>query len=219
MPYHTNLFDLPDLKIDLPNEVPQTFRNKNDCIVIGERKFHLNKSRTKFISVGLAYDFNYEPYVKLCGNKCDAIIFNKEEWKIFLKYQGVITNNLHNKILNESIETENFYIEFEEVVNSMVAKISKNNSYVYLGYETICNLWECIPLIEYRLDILERLQFPNYFKIVQKGLQNQTGNIFENALNLLQPRTNLNSENVFMIMELIYLHPKVFESENEKSYI
>jgi hypothetical protein len=222
MSYHTNIFDLPDLKIDLPNNLPPAFQNKNDCVVIGERKFHLNKSRTKFLSIGLAHDFNYEPFVKLSGNKCDVILFNREEWKYFLTYQGIVTNYFCSNDLMDSIETENFRVDFEQVQNSRVVKISKNNSYIYLGYETICNLWERTPLIEYRLDILERLQFTNYFKIVQKGLQTYAGNIFDNALNLLQPSKNRNSENVSMIMELIYLYPKIFEAEcgrNEKSYV
>lgn len=208
-----NFFSSPELTLDKSNDFPPTFQNKDKCAVLGERKFHLNKSKTKYVSVGISYDYKYESCVKLSGNKCNTIIFNAEDWKQFLSYQGVITDYIYSNDTTNPIDTGKFSIQFEELPYCRSVKVVKNNSYIYLGYESICKLWEYIPLLEYRLNILQRLQFPNYFKIVQKGLQAQDGDIFENALNLLQPSENPNSENICMIMELIYVYPEIFEIE------
>lgn len=209
----SSIFSLPELKSDLSENLPQACQNKSDLVVIGERKYQLNKSKSKFVSTGLSYDYWYAPCIKLTGNRLDTIIFEESEWNDFLRYQGIITNYLYTNDKAEQIDAENFTIQFEKISYSRVIKIVKNNSYIYLGYESICKLWEALPLIKYRIEMLKRQQFASYFKIVQNGLQRQSGDVFENAMNLLKPLENCNNDNVCMLMELIYIYPEIFEVE------
>lgn len=209
----SNIFSLPDFKFNLFEDLPPTLQNKNDLVVLGERIYKLNKSKCKFISTGLSYDMCYTPCVKMSGNKNDVIVFDENEWAQFITNESIITNYLYSNDKVEPIRAGSFSIYFEQISASRVIKIWKNNSHVYLGFESICKLWELLPLVKYRVDMIKRLQFANYFKIVQKGLQRQGGNVFENVKNLLPPSENSNSENFGMLMELMYIYPDVFETE------
>lgn len=203
---------LPELKFDdLFNNLPSAPQNKNDLVIVGERRHKLNKSRSKYVSTGLSSDFCYNPCIKLCGNKCDAIIFDEMDWNHFLTFQGYISNYIHTNVKTEPIDAGNFSIQFMQISNSAVVKIVKNNSYIYMGYESICKLWEVLPLVKYGVDMLKRQQFNNYFNNVRRELQRRGGNVFENAVNLIERSNNSNNENVYMLMELVYIYPEVFE--------
>lgn len=198
-----------DLSINLP-VAPQ---NKQNLVVIGERTLSLNKSRSKFVSVGLSYDYGFQPCIKLFGDHIKCVIFSESDWDLFLSYQGIITNYLYTNDRCEKIDAAHFCIDFECISTTRVIKISKNNSYIYLAYESVCKLWEFLPLIKYRLECIKRMQFKNYFAVLQRGLKRQSGNVFVNATNIIQPNENYNSENISLVMELMYVYPDVFELE------
>lgn len=182
-------------------------------VVIGEQRYALNKSECKFVSVGLSCDFGYVPCVKLSGHNNIQVVFDENDWKKFLSHQGTITNYLYYNEITHVIHEDNFSIDFVELSIGRLIKISKGNNYIYMAYETICGLWEILPLVKYRIETIKNQQFTNYFKILQRGLQNQTGDIFENALNILKPEDNPNSQNICMILELIYIYPDIFEKQ------
>lgn len=208
-----SIFTYPEINFELSEYLPSTSQNKNDLVVIGERRYQLNKSRSKFVATGLSCDFSYTPCIKLTGNKMDTIMFDEDEWNQFLTYQGIITSYLYSNDKADAINAGSFCVQFEKISYSRVIKVIKNNSYIYLGYESICKLWELLPLVKYRIEMLKKQQFSSYFKVVQKGLQRQDGDVFENAMNLLQPRENCNSENVCMLMKLIHVYPDTFQAE------
>lgn len=200
----------PNRKYELKSDlVSQT----NDIVFLGERRYYLNKSKCKFVSIGLSYVNDYIPHIKLSGYKRGEIFFKWSEWSHFLSYQGIITNYLYSHDKPESINTEDFSIDFEQFSNIRVIKITKSDGFLYLGYETICKLWELLPLIKYRADMLTRQQFGNYFRVLQRGLRNQGGNVFVNADNILKPEENPNSENLSLVMEFMNLYPDMFERE------
>lgn len=182
-------------------------------VVIGEQRYALNKSECKFVSVGLSYGSAYVPCIKLSGHNNIQVVFDENDWKKFLSHQGTITNYLYYNEITHVIHEDNFSIDFVELSIGRLIKISKGNNYIYMAYETICGLWEILPLVKYRIETIKNQQFTNYFKILQRGLQNQTGDIFENALNILKPEDNPNSQNICMILELIYIYPDIFEKQ------
>lgn len=206
-------FTLPELNFDINSFFSPPKETKKEVVVIGEKRYHLNKSRSKFVSVGLCRNFGYEPCIKLMGNKNDVLVFTEEEWRDLLKYQGVITNYLYANAATEPLNTEYCSIFFEQISSTRVIKIWKNNSSIYLGYETICNLWEILPIINYRIDMLKIQQFKTYFKVFQKGMQSQSGNIFHNATTVLKCSETCPTENVCLLQELVYLYPAIFEED------
>lgn len=205
---------LPEVSFnDLFNNLPPAPQNKNDIVVLGERRYKLNNSKSKHVSTGLSRDLNYNPCVKLSGNKNDVIIFDEKEWLNFLTYQGVVTNYLYTNDRVQTIDTGNFIIKFEQISYSRVIKIIKNNSYIYFGYESICRLWEALPLVKTNIDILKRLRFQSYIKDLVEELKHKEGNIFENAAYFIEISKNCDNENIRILMELVYIYPEVFEAE------
>lgn len=198
--------------IDLNNSGKSECDLKSDSgvVLIGERSFPLNKSKSKSISISLSRDYGYMPCVKLSGNKGVAIIFNEDEWTKFMSYQGIITNYLYSNETIEPIQTDKFSIYFEQLSFSRVVRIWKNQTYIYLGYESICKLWDLEKIIQFRIDILKKQQFLNYYKVLQSGLSG-SGDIITHASKIIYD--SFPTENVCLVLELLHLYPKVFEAD------
>lgn len=207
-----NFFSHYVSQLDSPPSLPEFKREDNTPKIIGEKKYKLNKSKCKFVSVGISCDFGYMPCVKLSGNKGDQVTFNEADWNKFLTHQGTIMNFLYYNYKTDTVDEGNICIHFDQFSNARVIRISKEDNYIYLAYETVCCLIEILPLVKYSIEMIKNLQFENYFKILRRGLQSQSGDIIENALNILKPEDNPKSENICMILELIYTYPDVFES-------
>lgn len=196
-------------------------RSSNKYVIIGAQSFALNKSNTKSICVGLCENFNYEPCIVLAGTKSDKIIFTLKEWSDLLSHQGIISNYFYMFDTMDSITTDSFTIHFERFSTKQVISLEKDWNNLYLGFETVCNLWELLPLIKYQAEMMKNLKFATYFNVLKSGLQKQTGNLFSNALNILRPEENPNSQNVSLTLEVLYLYPEIFEKEcalNEGGY-
>lgn len=185
--------------------------SKNDIVMLGERKYPLNKSRSKFVVVGLTYEHGFVPGIKLTGIKNDTISFNENEWNHFLNYQGVISNYFYSNERYDAIHTDNFSIYFDEISSTKVIQIWKNNIYIYMGCETISKLWEFLPLVKHTVTLLRKQQFGNYFKVLQNELQNQLGDLYSNACNVLHSNDNFTSENIVIAIELLHVYPEIFE--------
>lgn len=192
---------------------------KEPLVTLGERRFYLNNSKSKFVSVGLSYTCGFIPCIKISGNKGDSVEFDEKEWEHFLTYQGIICNYLYTNEGLEPVDAEKFTLEFKRLPYATVVKITKDNSSVYLTYDTVCTLWHLLPLINYRIQMLKNQHFFSYFKVLQKGLQNMSGDVLNNAVNLISFKENPNSENISMVMEFLYLHPEAFKQEcQERKY-
>lgn len=102
----------------------------------------------------------------------------------------------------ETSNANGFTIEFHQFSANRVTSTLKEFFTVYLGFETVYKLWE-LPIIKYRIGMLKK-QFVNFFKILKKVLKNQEGDVFSYALNILCSDENLKSENICMVLELLY---------------
>lgn len=179
-------------------------------LILGERKYPLNKSKTKFVTVGLVYEYGFAPGIKLTGIKNDTIIFNEAEWNSLLRYQYQISKNFYSNEVQE-IKTENFSIYFDEIYSCRVVQICKNDSYIYMQYDTISKLWEVLPLIKHLVELLKLQHFQKYLQVLKMELQNHQGNIFTNAYKILHTSENCPSENIAIAIELLDIYPDAFE--------
>lgn len=177
-------------------------------IVVNERKFHLNKSKSKHVSVGLAYDSGFQPCITLTGNKTRPIVFSENEWRDFLQYQGLITNYFYCRETFAPLIASSFTLSFENHNDVKYMKLEdKHNDYICFGIESIAQLWVLLPLIDYRLDILKKQDFQNYFTSKLSLAHSKNGDICQQVLNVIAPTNNPGSENVSTMMELVYQHP------------
>jgi hypothetical protein len=175
--------------------------------------FHpLNKSTNKYICIGLSVE-DFSSLIKLSGNVGYSIILTEDEWREILVYQGVITNNLYLSASNlEPLMLGSIKLYFEKIHDKNVLKIQKNGYYIYLGEETVCNLWQLIPLIEKRLTLLKNQQFKQYFSIFKNNYANDRSDIINKIFEVLTAQENA-SENVCTIMELLISHPTILEDK------
>lgn len=184
-----------------------------DLVVIGERRFFLNKCRSKHVSVGLNYDLNFAPSIQINGNKNDLVVFTEKQFETFLDSQGIVTHNLYKNGEETILDCGAFVLEFKKISGSLVLKILKDNSTVYLAYDTVCMLWNLLPLLKYTCDLLKRQEFQNYYKVLQRSLIGVRSNVNSEALKLLSPTELTGSNNIALCLEFISLYPQVFEED------
>lgn len=132
--------------------------------------YALNKSRSKFVSVGLSSHAPFTPLVELHGLKCDWVTFNEVEWKLLLENQGVISNFLYTdegqqQFFNVGSKTLRFH-----TIGSTRVVTFVDDSEVCVAFESICELWEFVPLIESRIHLLKNLKFDQFYASVVKGI-------------------------------------------------
>lgn len=200
-------------------------RNGSDCgILLNTKIYDLNKSGTKYVAVGLNKDF--EPCVKIGGRK-SYVVLTENEWKTLVEYQGCILNYFYSQDEYNSLEDfEKLKVFFEKISDNgcgediRLTKIFKNESYVYLGCETVSNLFQLTPLIDNTLERLNKQQFQNYLNAFRSSLGRSTtttttyGSDVVNAIySVLLTRKDYYCENDSIMMELVLLHPLLLEQK------
>ncbi|CAH1997991.1 unnamed protein product [Acanthoscelides obtectus] len=61
-------------------------------IVIQGQRYHLNPSKSKWITIGRAYHWNFKPVINIKGLKTEGVTLNEEDWYEALNQEGIITN-------------------------------------------------------------------------------------------------------------------------------
>lgn len=134
--------------------------------------YNLNKSRSKFISVGLSAYVPFVPLLVLHGGKNDWVELDLDEWTLLLENQGVISNFLYTddgqqQVLNIGSKTACFHtIGLTKVVTFR----EHGKSEVCLAFESMCELWELIPLLNSRIRILRNLKFHDFYSSLIQGI-------------------------------------------------
>jgi hypothetical protein len=180
-------------------------------VLLNSTTFFLNKSRTKYVSVGLSVGSHYNPVIHLCGNRNQHVSFHEEDWNLFLQYQGLITNYLFsNEDTREwnPITLNHKTLHFETFNSRRNIKIVDKDVVLWLGSETVFTLWELLPLIINRMEILKKQEFFVFYDNLIRNLCTMSGDIIENVQFAMKPfAVNVNS---YCIKELIHYAPKVF---------
>lgn len=177
------------------------------CLVNG-KAYYLNKSQSKYVTVGLTLS-DFSPSLLFGGINCKTIVLSEEDWNSLLKYQDVITNYFDtcNSLLGP-IEERNFIITFEKMRDIPIIKFKHNDQHIFLGNQSVFHLWQIIPIIEYRLDILRRQKFNTYFNNLISNIGNHQENILDRVFSAVSSNQNPNSENVSTMLELLHIYPE-----------
>lgn len=148
---------------------------KYNPVLLNCSTYALNKSRSKFVSVGLSAYAPFSPLVKLHRIKNDWVTFNEAEWKLLLEHQGVISNFLYTDAgQQQSLNIGSKTLRFGSIGSTRVVTFL-NDSEVCVAFESICELWELVPLIESRIHLLKRLQFHQFYDSLVKGVVDLPG--------------------------------------------
>lgn len=176
--------------------------------------YYLNKSQSKYVNIGL-HSNNFSPCLQFGGSKCKPVMFSEEDWRCLLQYQGIITNYLYSHECSfDPIKTKNFTITFDMFEESPVIKVTQNDFYVVFGSQSIFCLWQIIPLIDYRIDILKRQNFNDYFHVLASNLRNYEGSaLLDKVFKVMSTNQIPDSENVSTVLELLHMYPDDIEEK------
>lgn len=163
-------------------------RNKQSQypVLLNCSSYPLNKSKSKFVAVGLSSYTGFAPMVQLYGHKADWVTFDEAEWKDLLENQGVITNSMCSRedshhVLH--IGTKIFV--FHDIGSTRVVTIRSINSEICLAFESVCELWDMVRLVENRIYMLKGQNFSEFYINLIKGVAHLPGDHITNILNVL----------------------------------
>lgn len=180
-------------------------------ILLNRRTYPLNRSRSKFAVVGLCGGVPFAPTLQLHGLKNDCVTLEEGEWKTFQEQQAVITNYFNGKDNQHPVNLSNSKrIHFTNVGNGSasvkvihVKGVGNDNEEIYLGIESILELWEVAPLLEYGIQMLKLLssEFSKFYTSILKGVSTLPGDVKSNIYSVLN-NLNITSDNVECMLEM-----------------
>lgn len=187
-------------------------------LLLNATSYPLNKSRTKFISVGLCSYGSFAPAVVIYGQKGDWMFLDQTEWKALVENQGVICNYFSSGgfypqlcVNLSSMKT----IAFVTVAKKKVIVLQQRGGpEVYLGSESLSECWELLPLLEYKMELLQSHEFGKFYSSLINGVWSMPGNIKDNIENVLYG-LDLKSDNVVCIREMLKYALDVIECDIE----
>lgn len=205
-----SLYDY-DIRMLNPSQSLPSIVNNDNCVINGKTYF-LNNSCSKYINIGLNVDFS--TCIEL-GTRASSgsIVLSEDAWNNLQQHRSIITGYFFSTgYFDVPLRFNNFTLYFEKIDDINVIKIKHdNNHYIYLGCESVQKLWDLIPLIEYRLDMLNKQQFDKYFDTLKNNVCNQQGDLLTNVFNIISPHQNPNKENISTILELLLIYPQILE--------
>lgn len=141
-------------------------------LLLSASVYSLNKSRSKFVSVGLSSCAPFVPLLVLHGLKNDWIVFDEAEWNLLLENQGVISNFLYcDDGLQQTLSIGSKTAFFHTIGSTRVVTFRENGkSEVCIAFDSICELWDLICLVNVRITILKNLKFPDFYSSLVQGV-------------------------------------------------
>lgn len=197
------------------------FKGRPYPILLNHRVYPLNKSRSKFATVGLrAYGW-FSPVVQLCGLKKDWIIFDEPEWKVFVGNKSAIDKYYEaNELIPPPINLScNKRILFQSVNSNKVIIVQDNSGgELWLGAETLKELWTILNIVEYNLEIQKSLEFHTFYDKIIKGIASMVGNYKENIVSVLD-NLIVASENKVCMMEMLKFSEEIIKCDIEMEQV
>ncbi|CAH2015428.1 unnamed protein product [Acanthoscelides obtectus] len=184
--------------------------DQTPLIVIQEQRYHLNPSKSKWISIGRAYQWSFHPVINISGLKNNGVTLNEEDWYEILNQEGVITNFFFSDDIFHSISANSVCITFERFPDFQTIKIEDRwRNVVYLGKETVLKLFQLAPLIAYTINMLKTQEFNKYFNTLVQDVRTTNMDVRDFVIQHISDLPH--SENIRTAMELAYQHPNLKE--------
>lgn len=175
-------------------------------VLLNSTSYPLNKSRSKFVSVGLCCYGSFAPAVMISGSqRNDWILLDETEWKALVENQGVLTNYFYSpdfypQAVNLSPVKR---INFDTVANSKVIVLQeKGGLEIYLGEASVSELWDLLVTLECKISLLWSEQFGDFYTQLINGVWDMPGDIKVNIENVLYG-LHIKSYNVMCIREML----------------
>uniref|UniRef100_A0A6P7GPH0 Uncharacterized protein LOC114339247 n=1 Tax=Diabrotica virgifera virgifera TaxID=50390 RepID=A0A6P7GPH0_DIAVI len=179
-------------------------------VFLAERRYFLNPSNTKYISICLAHEFKFQPSIVISGYKHDCVLFSQTEWVNFLSHKSVI-DSFMGGLYQPTIRDKTFQLEFMQLPCMSALKIIKGETHIILGANSIASIWAMLPLINYHLETLKKEEFTNTLEILKLGVDFE--NPIESGLKIMEPIKNINKTTYGIALELLYRYSGLFNGQ------
>lgn len=185
--------------------------------LLNQRTYPINKSKSKFATVGLCGYGPFGPAVVLHGQKNDWVLFEEWEWNLLAENEGVIKNYFEAR--DVQVQTVNLSnakrITFTTIgPNKVILLQDQTGSEVYLGIESLEELWTLLPVIHYRVELLKNLEFAKFYGSIIKGVATLPGTVKENIENVLFG-LNIATDNVLCMLEMLKFQEHIITCDIE----
>lgn len=127
--------------------------------------YFLNKSKTKWVLVGLDSDSNFDPVVRIMGTRYQNVTLDEETWNEFKGAKDSINKTLNAQYyLDRRVTLKKVRVSFDRTENNRrILKASVGTDSVYLSYESLRELWKLDDVITSRLELLKSYDFAQFY--------------------------------------------------------
>ncbi|KAF5277664.1 hypothetical protein FQA39_LY18452 [Lamprigera yunnana] len=181
-----------------------------DCetMLLNQTIYYLNKSKSKWISVGLYYPFEFASVVKIFGRSKQYVIFKKEEWIQFHEQRENINKYFQTfDTMWKPRQIGSKTLTFEMIEEKKILKIENmSGNEVYLGWESVSEVWSLESVLRYRLSYSSGSNFKYFYEDVIRAVAEMSGDVKINIYNIIN-RLSEKSDDVCCMLEVLLFMP------------
>ncbi|KAF5287819.1 hypothetical protein FQA39_LY15680 [Lamprigera yunnana] len=149
--------------------------------------YYLNKSKSKWISVGFYYPFEFASVVKIFGRSKQYVIFKEEEWIQFHEQRENINKYFQTfDTMWKPRQIGSKTLTFEMMEEKKILKIEDmSGNEVYLGWESVSQVWSLESVLRYRLSYSSGSNFKYFYEDVIRAVAEMSGDVKINIYNII----------------------------------
>ncbi|KAF5289591.1 hypothetical protein FQA39_LY15038 [Lamprigera yunnana] len=182
-----------------------------DCetMLLNQTIYYLNKSKSKWISVGLYYPFEFASVVKIFGRSKQYVIFKEEEWIQFHEQRENINKYFQTfDTMWKPRQIGSKTLTFEMIEEKKILKIEDmSGNEVYLGWESVSEVWSLESVLRYRLSYSSGSNFKYFYEDVIMAVAEMSGDVKINIYNIIN-RLSEKSDDVCCMLEVLLFMPE-----------
>ncbi|KAF5284380.1 hypothetical protein FQA39_LY17055 [Lamprigera yunnana] len=182
-----------------------------DCetMLLNQTIYYLNKSKSKWISVGLYYPFEFASVVKIFGRSKQYVIFKEEEWIQFHEQRENINKYFQTfDTMWKPRQIGSKTLTFEMIEEKKILKIEDmSGNEIYLGWESVSEVWSLESVLRYRLSYSSGSNFKHFYEDVIRAVAEMSGDVKINIYNIIN-RLSEKSDDVCCMLEVLLFMPE-----------
>ncbi|KAF5291673.1 hypothetical protein FQA39_LY14310 [Lamprigera yunnana] len=168
--------------------------------------YYLNKSQSKWISVGLYYPLDLASVVKILRRSKQYVIFKEEEWIQFYEQRENINKYFQTfDTMWKPRQIGSKTLTFEMIEEKKILKIEDmSGNEVYLGWESVSEVWSLESVLRYRLSYSSGTNFKYFYKDVIRAVAEMSGDVKINKYNIIN-RLSEKSDDKYSILKKMWM--------------
>ncbi|KAF5278050.1 hypothetical protein FQA39_LY18404 [Lamprigera yunnana] len=179
-----------------------------DCetLLLNQTIYYLNKSKSKWISVGLYYPFEFASVVKIFGRSKQYVIFKEEEWIQFHEQRENINKYFQTfDTMWKPRQIGSKTLTFEMIIEKKILKIEDmSGNEVYFGWESVSEVWSLESVFRYRLSYSSGSNFKYLYEDVIRAVAEMSGDVKINIYNIIN-RLSEKSDDKYSLLKKMWM--------------